>query len=168
MMWINMVVTIRRLIQLIAPFKDTEFSVEDLASRGGISPNTAKRYVRELLQRGLVKEVGYNKFMVSEKAKMHIEGLEAARRVVEDKMAYLFTDEKNMPIPLKIDSIEKLYIAIKYNFVSARDLMRHIEKGYLLKWVSETLKADMLAQKMMECKTVDDVLKILEEYLKVA
>ncbi|MEL9940874.1 MAG: hypothetical protein QW348_05705 [Ignisphaera sp.] len=163
-----MVITIKRLIQIIAPFKDREFSLEDLISRGNISPNTAKRYVREMLRQGLIREVGYNKYVVSDKATIYMEAFDTAKKFVEERLAYIFTDEKDSPLPLKIDSIEKLYIAIKHGFIPEKDVMRHIEKGYLPKWLSETLGAKMLAQKLQQCKSVGEVIKILEEYMKLA
>jgi len=37
-----------------------------------------------------------------------------------------------LPIPLKIDTIEKLYIAIKYNFVPKEVVEIHLAKGISL------------------------------------
>ncbi|MDK6028861.1 hypothetical protein QPL79_05745 [Ignisphaera sp. 4213-co] len=163
-----MVITVRRLVQILAQFKDKEFSLEDLTSKSSISLNTAKRYLREMLRHGLVNEISYGKYKASEKAMEYIEAFELAKKSVDDKHSYVFTDESGFPITLKINSIEKLYIALKHGFISEKDALRHIEKGYLVKWVSETLGAKVLAQKIQQCKNIDDVVKILEDYTRMA
>ncbi|MEM4849194.1 MAG: hypothetical protein QXM55_06140, partial [Ignisphaera sp.] len=74
-------------------------------------------------------------------------------------------DEKGLPLPLVIDSVEKLYIAIKYRFVSSEIVVEHIARGYLTKWLSEALGAHILAKHISNTSNIDDILKILEEYI---
>lgn len=151
----------RRLLSILGP----EFTINDVVSRINISHQTAKRYVNEMIKEGLVSKVENNKFVATDKGLYLIEGENTAKKNIEDKYAYIFTDENGAPIPVKIDNIEKLYVILKYKIIPDSIIIHHIEKGYLIKWILEQFSARLLAQKLQEAKSPSELLKILEEYL---
>ncbi|MEM1638729.1 MAG: winged helix-turn-helix domain-containing protein [Desulfurococcaceae archaeon] len=151
----------RRLLSILGP----EFTINDVVSKINVSYQTAKKYVYEMIKEGFVNKVEDNKFIVTEKGLFLIEGENIAKKGVEDKYAYIFTDEKGMPLPTKIDNIEKLYAILRYKIVPDNIIMHHVEKGYLVKWILEQLGARILAQKLQETKSPSELLKLLEEYI---
>lgn len=161
-----MTVSIKRLLKLLSSVGEV-FSVDDLAVGVGLSRDTVKRYVREMMRHGLVTEVD-GRYTVTGRARLLLEGRDRGRRAVDETTAYIFTDDRGLPIPIKIDSLEKLYIAIKYRFIPLTVAMEHISKGYLTKWISEVLGAKTLAEYISKTKTIDEVLGILEEYLELS
>lgn len=151
----------RRLLSVLG----SEFTINDVVSKINVSYQTARKYIYEMIKEGLVNKVEDNKFVVTEKGLFIIEGENVAKKSVEDKYAYIFTDEKGVPIPIKIDNIEKLYVILKYKIVPDNIIMHHIEKGYLIKWILEQFGARILTQKLQEIKSPSELLKLLEEYL---
>lgn len=154
---------VRRLLSVLG----SEFTINDVVSKINVSHQTAKKYVNAMIKEGLVIKVDDNKFMVTDKGLFLIEGENTARKTVEDKYAYIFTDENGTPVPVKIENIEKLYVILKYKIVPDNIIIHHIEKGYLTKWILEQLGAKILAQKIRDVKSPNELLKLLEEYLYV-
>jgi len=142
-----------------------EFSVEELATKLGVLPKTARRYAMDLVRMGFVVERSGNKFAVTDKGLFLLESSSVKERQAGDREAYVFTDENGVPIPLKVSSIEKLYIAVKHGLIPENILRLHLEKGYLAKWVAEQLSAKLLAERLTSVKTVEQLVKLLEEYL---
>lgn len=142
-----------------------EFSIEELATKLGVSLKTAKRYAVELVKMGLVVEKDSGRFAVSDKGLLLLEGGSVKGRLVGNGEAYVFTDEKGAPVILKVNSIEKLLIVVKHGLVPEEVLKLHLEKGYLVKWVSEQFGARLLAKQLANVKTVESFVKLLEECL---
>ena len=161
---LTMSLSISRAVKILTAV-GTEFSVEELATKLGVSPKTAKRYAAELVRMGLIVEKGSGRFATSDKGLFLLESCGIKERLVGDKEAYIFTDEKGASVPLKVNSIEKLYAVVKYRLVPEDVLRHHLEKGYLAKWVAEQLGARLLAERLANVKTVEQFEKLLEEYL---
>lgn len=157
-----MPVSLSRLISVLK-CTGTEFTVNDIVSKTGLSTRTARRYVQEMIKRDVVADVN-GKYIVTEKGLFLLEGKTTCKKRVESAVAYVFTDEDGAPLPLKIDSIEKLFIALKYGFVPDRVVIHHLTKGYLFKWISEAVGAKILAQRVENAKSAEELIKILEEY----
>lgn len=158
-----MPVPIPRLINVLKNV-GREFTVNDITTKTGLSPSTARRYIYEMVKRGLISGIN-GKYVVTDKGLFLLEGGVTCKKRVESTVAYVFTDEEGVPIPLKIDSIEKLYVALKYGFVPDRIIMHHLTKGYLFKWISEAVDAEMLAQRIKDVKSAEELIKTLEEYM---
>ncbi|MEM1762068.1 MAG: hypothetical protein QW043_05820, partial [Desulfurococcaceae archaeon] len=69
---------------------------------------------------------------------------------------------------LKIDNVEKLYVALKYGFVPDRVIVHHLTRGFLFRWISEAVGAKMLARRIRDVKSVEELVKTLEEYAGLA
>jgi DNA-binding IclR family transcriptional regulator len=67
-----------------------EFSIEELATKLGVSLKTAKRYAVELVKMGLVVEKGSGRFAVSDKGLLLLEGGSVKGRLVGNGEAYVF------------------------------------------------------------------------------
>jgi len=144
----------------------SEFTFEEALAKTGYSQSTLKKILNNMVkERFLIRR--NSKFIVTEELKFIIEGIKLKDKIVNERSAYVFTDEKGIPIPLRIDTIEKLYIAIKYGFVPKEVVELHIEKGYIAKWLREVFAANELANKVENIKNVEEFLRILETYLEV-
>lgn len=154
----------KRLLKLLSNV-GTELSFNDLLTMSGLSPSTLRKYIKELVEMGYIVEKN-GRYVISEKAKLVLEGEKLGHKIVSRDAAYLFTDEKGLPLPLMIDSVEKLYIAVKYGFVSPEIVVEHIARGYLTKRLSEALGAHILAKHISNTKNIEEILKILEEYIE--
>lgn len=139
-----------------------EFTVDDLVSKLGLSPSTAKRYIRSMLQMGLVHEEG-GKLKVTEEGKLLLELTKARDVKTNVNQSYVFTGLDGSPLVLRVDSLEKLYAIVKYDLVPEEVLKHHIEKRYLPSWISSQLGAELLAEKLRKVKNKDEVLKLLED-----
>lgn len=153
----------KRLLRLLSDIGEVS-SLNDLLLKTGLSLSTLRRYVKELVKTGYVIEKD-GVYTISEKARFALEGERLRHKTVAEGSSYMFTDSRGSPLILKIDSIEKLYIAIKYGFVPQGIVMEHVGKGYLVKWLIEVLGANMLAKRISNARNIEEVLKILEEYL---
>lgn len=143
-----------------------EFTLNDFISKTQLSPSTAKRYLHELIRRGYVVESG-GKYIVAEKGLLLLEGESVSSRSVGEEYSYVFTNENGVPIPLRVDSLEKLYIVLKYKLLPENILKYHLEKGYLQSWISSVLGGTLLAKKINETRSPSELLALLEEYLGV-
>lgn len=153
---------IRELLKLLGG----EFTLNDFISKTQLSPSTAKRYLHELIRRGYVVESG-GKYIVAEKGLLLLEGESVSSRSVGEEYSYVFTNENGVPIPLRVDSLEKLYIVLKYKLLPENILKYHLEKGYLQSWISSVLGGTLLAKKINETRSPSELLALLEEYLGV-
>lgn len=144
-----------------------EFTVNDIVAKTGLSPSTARRYVYEMVKQGIVSGIN-GKYVVTDKGLFLLEGEAICKKRVESAVAYVFTDKAGTPLPLKIDSVEKLHIALKYDFVPDHVITHHLAKGYLLRWISETVGAEMLARRIRDVKSAKELIKVLEEYIDPA
>lgn len=160
-----MSVSFKRLLHVVSKV-GTEFTIDDVASKLNLSLGTTRKYINEMIKHGLIIDLG-KKYVASEKCLFLLEGLSLGKKSVEENISYIITNEKGNPIPLKIDSIEKLYIAIKYGFIPKDVLMYHIVRGYLSKWITESIGAKILAQRLLDIKSLEDLLELLEEYLDI-
>ncbi|MEM0247417.1 MAG: winged helix-turn-helix domain-containing protein [Desulfurococcaceae archaeon] len=157
------------LSRLISILKSVgmEFTVNDIVAKAGLSPSTARRCVREMVKQGVV--TGFNgKYTVTDKGLLLLEGEAIYKKRVESAVAYVFTDEDGAPLYLKIDNVEKLYVALKYGFVPDRVIVHHLTRGFLFRWISEAVGAKMLARRIRDVKSVEELVKTLEEYAGLA
>lgn len=160
-----MPISLRRLREIIRT-TGAEFTLDDVISKVNLSRATAKRYVNEMIKRGFIVSFD-GKYILTEKGFLVLEGEVVGKKTVEDNVAYIFTDENGIPIPLRINCVEKLYIVIKYGLIPIEVVQLHIEKGYLAKWLSDVVNAKTLAKKLESVKSVNELSELLEEYLGV-
>lgn len=158
-----MPVSTRRLLKILEAV-GRDFTFSDLLTKVGLSESTAKRYVNEMVRQGLVKVVE-GRYVATDRGLFLLEGMAIGRKQVKADMAYLFTNDEGLPVPLRVDSIEKLYIVAKYGLVPEDLLHHHIAKRYIARWLSEVIGAKILAQRVSQVSTSDEFIKILEDYL---
>lgn len=162
-----MTISKRRLIEVLACL-GVEFTKEDVMQKLNLSSTTVKKYLKLLKDNGLIEEVSGDRYRITPKAEFYLEGLSiTSRNVSEDKM-YVFTDDTGKPIILKIDKLEKLYIAIKHNLIPREIIYHHLLNGYIAKWVAEALGCVKLSERLRGIKNVDELLNIIEEYMLIA
>lgn len=161
-----MSVSISRLVEVLAAL-GTEFTLQEIITKVKVSPSTARKYVNEMVKKGLVTEKN-GKFVVTEKGLFLLEGKVTKAKTVEDKYAYVFTEESGSPLPLRVNSVEKLYVVIKHELVPPSVVEYHLRNGYLAKWLLEQISAKALAQRIREIKSTPELLRVLEEYLGVS
>jgi predicted transcriptional regulator len=157
------VVSVRRVVEILSSV-GSEFTLSDLVEKLGISPRTAKKYITDMLRSGFITTLG-DKYTVSERGLMLLEALRVKSTSTSPDSAYVFTDEKGSPVTLRIDSVAKLYAAVKYGLVPRSVVEHHLEKGYLAKWLSDVLNAKMLAKRVASVKSLEELVALLEEYL---
>ena len=111
-MVLDMSISTRKARELLSVLGQ-EFTVSDVVSKAKLSQSTARKYVNELMKKGFIVEKD-GKYTVTDKGLFLLEGVSVFSKRVEENYSYIFTSENGSPIPLKIDSIEKLYVAVKY------------------------------------------------------
>jgi len=158
-----LVVSISRVVEILSSV-NSKFTLEDVVSKLKVSPRTARKYIGDLLKAGFIT-VENGKYVVTEKGLLLLEVTHIRNRSTSADQAYVFTDEKGSPLVLRVDSITKLYVAVKYGLVPESVLKHHLEKGYLAKWLSEVLGAKLLAERVARTKTANEFVVLLEEYL---
>lgn len=157
----------RRLIEILVRL-GSEFTKEDAVQKLKLSPSTVRKYLKLLKDNGLINEINRGRYRITHAGEFYLESiLLCSRRVGEDR-AYLFTDDSGRPIVLKVDSLEKLYVVIKYGIVPDTVLHNHLVNGYIAKWVRESLGALNLAERIAHIKDVNKLLEIMEEYILVS
>lgn len=156
-------VSTSRVVEILSTI-GTEFTLVDVSLKLGVSQATAKRYINELLRSGFITARN-GKYTVTEKGLLLLEITRIKDISASSDQAYVFTDEKGTPLVLRVDSISKLYIVVKYGLVPENVLKHHLEKGYLSKWILEVLGAKILAEKINSVKSVGELLALLEQYL---
>ena len=144
----------------------SEFTLEEVVSKLGISHKTAKKYLRDLLKAGYIA-VKNEKYVISEKGYLLLEATRVKNVSASVDQAYVFTDENGAPFILKIDTITKLYVAVKYSLVPENIVKQHLEKGYLTKWISEVLGAKILSENLANIKSIKELIELLEDYLAI-
>lgn len=142
-----------------------QFTIEELISKLNVSPTTAKKYIQIMIRDGYLERVD-DTYRITERARSFIERDDVTNKKVEEKYSYIFTDQNGNPIPLRVDSILKLYIAVKYQLVPDIIVMEHIKRGYLSTWIRDHLNAHVLARRIMNVKSIEEFLGILEEYIE--
>jgi hypothetical protein len=152
---------LKKIIRLLGE----EFTLEDITIKANVSPKTAKKYLSEMVKLGLVTKITDNKYALTEEGLLILEGSRIKEKIVEDKYSYVFTDENGVPVPVKFDSIEKLYIILKYKMIPENIVLYHLRKEYLTRWLSDQLGANILARRLTNLKSTDELIKILEEYI---
>jgi len=157
------VVSISRVVEILSNVS-SKFTLEDVISKLKISPRTARKYIGDLLKAGYIT-VENGKYTVTEKGLLLLEVTRIKNKSASADQAYVFTDEKGSPLVLRIDSIIKLHVAVKYGLVPESVLKHHLEKGYLAKWLSEVLDAKLLAERVASIKSASEFIVLLEEYM---
>ncbi|MGB9816590.1 MAG: winged helix-turn-helix domain-containing protein [Desulfurococcaceae archaeon] len=152
---------LKKIISLLGE----EFALEDITLKAGISPRTAKKYLSEMIKLGIVTKISDNKYALTEEGSLILEGSRVKEKIVEDKYSYVFTDENGAPVPVKFDSIEKLYVILKYKLVPENIVLHHLRKEYLTKWLADQLGAKVLARKLITVNSTSELIKLLEEYI---
>jgi predicted transcriptional regulator len=160
---LDMSISTRKARELLSVLGQ-EFTVSDVVSKAKLSQSTARKYVNELMKKGFIVEKD-GKYTVTDKGLFLLEGVSVFGKRVEENYSYIFTSENGSPIPLKIDSIEKLYVAVKYGLVPENIFRLHVERGYLTSWLSSQLGATQLARRLLKVKSLSEAVEALEEYI---
>lgn len=152
----------RRLVEILANLGN-EFAKEDIVKKLNLSSTTVRKYLKLLKDSGLIEEISKNRYRITYEAALYLEGISVASKNIDEDKAYIFTDNTGKPMTLKIDSLRKLYIVVKYDLVPKDIIYTHLLNGYLTKWL-ESLGAIKLAEKLKNSKDVNELLRIIEEY----
>ena len=156
---------------LFAVEGNEEFDVRSVGRRLKVIPSTAKRYIRELLKKGYIREVRPGLYTLTNEGialKNSLKNL--LEKKIEENLGYVLTDPSTgNPVPVKITNIYQLYAIVKYNLIPENILLEHIRRGYLAKWIRDVL-GDLDLADFLDNKrdiSVNELLSILEERLKI-
>lgn len=154
------------LLNIIARIEG-EVKYDELSELVGLSKSTLRRYLRELLEEGLVIEVSKGTYVLTDKGRRVKESLKSVLTEVSDDKAYVVTDPNTgVPVPLKIRSLKHLYVIIKYGLVPEGVLKEHLKRGYVSEWVKNVLGNEELAKKLIT-EELSEVVKALEELISL-
>ena len=152
------------LLRILAKIEG-EVTFDELSELVGLSKSTLRKYVRELLEEGLVIEVSRGVYALTDKGKRVKESLKSVLAEVSEEKAYVLTDPNTgVPVPLKIKSLKQLYVVIKYGLVPEGVLKEHLRRGYVSEWVKNVLGDEELA-KRLSTEKLSEVVKTLEELI---
>lgn len=144
-----------------------EVRCDELSELVGLSKSTLRRYLRELLEEGLVIEVSRGTYALTDKGRRVKESLKSVLAEVSDDKAYVVTDPATgAPVPLKIKSLKHLYVVIRYGLVPEEVLREHLRRGYISEWVKNVLGDEELAKKLSTTE-LSDVVKTIEELVSL-
>jgi len=156
---------------LFAVEENEEFDVRLVGRRLNVIPSTAKRYIRELLKKGYIREVRPGLYALTDEGvtlKKSLKNL--LEKNIEENLGYIVTDPSTgNPVPVKITNIYQFYAIVKYNLIPQDILIEHIRKGYLAKWIRDVL-GDLDLADFLDNKrdiSVNELLSTLEERLKI-
>jgi len=155
---------------LVAMEPGKEFSVDEIAEELRVTASTVKRYLREIAKLGYVVDLD-GKYMLSEKGELFRKSLvNLMEKKIEPSFGYVFTDPStSSPVPVRVCSLEQLYIVAKYDLVPREILEHHLRAGYITSWVKEVLGDIDLAEKLSKEKdlNVDRFTELIEERIKI-
>ncbi len=144
-----------------------EVTCHELSELVGLSRSTTRRYLRELLEEGLVIEVSKGTYALTDKGRRVKESLKNVLAEVSEDKAYVVTDPSTgVPAPLRIRSLKHLYVVIKYGLASEEVLREHLRRGYVSEWVRKVLGDEELARKLVT-EDLSEVVKVLEELISL-
>lgn len=144
-----------------------EVTCHELSELVGLSRSTVRRYLRELLEEGLVIEVSRGTYALTDKGRRVKESLKSVLAEVSEDKAYVVTDPSTgVPVPLKIRSLKHLYVVIKYGLAPEEVLREHLRRGYVSEWVKNVLGDEELAKKLVT-EDLSEVVKVLEELISL-
>lgn len=146
-------------------------TVNDVATRLNILPSTAKRYLKELVKLGYVREGQGGGYVLTETGKLFRESILSHLRDEKNRAPYIFTDpSSSQPIPLSIRGLKQLYALVKYDVVEWSVLEHHVKAGYLSKWIKEVVGDVDLATRIDKERdgiNKNRLLEIIEERIKI-
>ncbi|MEO3994007.1 MAG: winged helix-turn-helix domain-containing protein [Desulfurococcaceae archaeon TW002] len=144
-----------------------EVRYDELSELVGLSKYTLRRYLRELLEEGLVIEVSKGTYALTDKGRRIKESLKSILTEVSDDKAYVVTDPgTGVPVPLRIKSLKHLYVVMKHGLAPEEVLREHLKRGYVSEWVKNVLGDEELAKKLVT-EDLSGVVKVLEELISL-
>lgn len=144
-----------------------EVRCDELSELVGLSRSTVRRYLRELLEEGLVIEISKGTYALTDKGRRVKESLQRILREVGEEMAYVVTDPNTGAlVPLKIKSLKQLYVVVKHGLVPEEVLREHLRRGYISEWVKNVLGDEELARKL-SVEDLSEIVKVLEELVSL-
>ncbi len=156
---------------LFAVEGDAEFDIQSISKRLNVIPSTAKRYIRELLKKGYIREIRPGLYALTDEGTALKNSLKnLLEKKVEENLGYVLTDPSTgNPVPVKITNIYQLYAIVKYRLVPENILLEHIRRGYLAKWIRDVLEDLDLADFLENNRdiSINEFLDVLEERLKI-
>jgi predicted transcriptional regulator len=158
------VVSASRVVEILSSV-GSEFTVMEVSSKLGVSQTTAKRYINDLVKAGFITPRN-GKYVVTDKGLLLLELSRIKNVSTSSDQAYVFTNENGAPVVLRVDSVRKLYIIVKYGLIPESILRHHLEKGYIANWVRDVLGAKVLADKISSVKTGSELIVLLEQFLE--
>ncbi len=144
-----------------------EVRCDELSELVGLSRSTVRRYLRELLEEGLVIETSRGIYALTDKGRRIKESLQRVSTEVSEEMAYVVTDlNTGAPVPLKIKSLKQLYVIVKHGLAPKEVLGDHLRRGYVSEWVRNVLGDEELARKL-STEDLSGIVKVLEELVSL-
>jgi len=151
----------------VLPLIEKRISLEELSNKLAVSKATVKKYVKALLEKGLVIEISPGVYELSELGHLFTESIKSrSLGLLSDEQAYVFTDPAtSTPLHLKARSVQQLYAMLKYGLVPSEVFLEHLRRGYVSQWIEGSVKDSYLATLLKKANSLEDAVKILEEYV---
>ncbi len=148
-----------------------ELDIQSISRKLNVISSTARRYVRELVKKGYLRETRPGYYALTSEGKLFRNSLKnLLRKDVDEHLGYVITDPfTGNPVPIRVTNIQQLYAVVKYGLVPSDILAEHIRRGYLTKWVNDVLGDHDLANMLENNRdmSIDQLLAVLEERLKI-
>ncbi len=153
----------------VLPLIEGRISLEELSNKLAASKATVRKYVKALSEKGLVREASPGVYELSELGHLLIESIKTRLLgLLSDEQAYVFTDPfTSTPLQLKARSVQQLYAILKYGLVPGEVFLEHLRKGYVSQWLQGSVKDSYLAAILKKANSLEDAVKILEEYVSM-
>ncbi len=158
-----------------------EASYREIARILKVKPNTARRYLDQLVRLGYLEKLEGGIYRIAGKEEkveestgeeqFFEEEYNELRKPVHGMVEPLFFYYRGTIVPLRVSTIEQLFAVVKYRLLSPEELDYAIKTGYLQAWVARIAKDENLAREIDAIsglapeEAYHSLLNILEKYL---
>jgi predicted transcriptional regulator len=141
-----------------------ELFINDIAQKLNVQPNTIRKYLKILEKEGLVKPLGIDKYVLTEKGLKFKNSLYKIAETISVE-PYVVTDPStNKPLIIQIRNYKQLLAIIEYELAPLSILEEHLKRSYIAQWAENAVKDEYLVEAIRngEIKSIND----LREYLR--
>jgi len=147
--------------KLLFTAENNTINPEIAARKLNIQVNTVKKYLKALMDEGLIEPSGPGLYRLTDKGRMLLESIIKSRKSGEK---YIVTNPATgEPLPLTFSNYEQLLAIYKNNLAPVEVLEEHLRRGYLTAWVKSI--GDTYLAELLEKGVIRDS-KNLVEYLE--
>jgi len=146
--------------KLLFTAENNTINPEIAARKLNVQVNTVKKYLKALMDEGLIEPGGPGIYKLTDKGRMLLESIVKTRKSSEK---YIVTNpETGQPLLLTFSNYEQLLAIFRNNLAPVEVLEEHLRRGYLTAWIKSI--GDHYLAELLEKGVIKDF-KSLAEYL---